>query len=121
MRIGEIQEFTDPSEWFLIEGEYNIADWITRGKEEYEIDSGSIWQNGPAFLKEDENNRPIKDSITENIPEERISKFIYHVERESTLSNIIDIMKFGNYLKLIRTTVGMLSVICEDVSLKRIC
>ena len=32
-RIGEIQEHTIPSEWFWVESEANIADWITRGKE----------------------------------------------------------------------------------------
>ena len=62
VRIGEIQEFTDPSEWFWIESESNVADWITRGKESHVINS-STWQEGTNFLQEDESMWPIKGSV----------------------------------------------------------
>ena len=32
VRIGEIQENTNPRNWYWIEGKNNIADWLTRGK-----------------------------------------------------------------------------------------
>ena len=48
-RIGEIQTHTDPSEWYWIKSDANIADIITRGAEPVHIDSYSIWQNGPKF------------------------------------------------------------------------
>ena len=118
VRIGEIQEFTDPKEWFWIESKLNIADWITRGKEAHDINFGSIWQEGPNFLREDESTWPIKGTMTDNLPEIKTKKFIYHVEREKGLSNIIDIERFGGYLKLIRTTSRILAVFREDISLK---
>ena len=31
-RIGEIQEGTNPQDWYWVESDKNIADWITRGK-----------------------------------------------------------------------------------------
>ena len=37
IRIREIQEYADPSEWFWVVSEANIADWITRGKDCDEI------------------------------------------------------------------------------------
>ena len=91
VRIGEIQEFTDPSEWFWVESKLNVADWITRGKEIHEINEGSIWQEGPTFLREDEDNWPIKGSVTENIPEVKIDKFIYQLNVKFSLFSIIDI------------------------------
>ncbi|XP_031573598.1 uncharacterized protein LOC116307470 [Actinia tenebrosa] len=50
-RIGEIQEKTEPSDWYWMDGELNIADWLTLGKKPDELDIGSVWQKGPEFLK----------------------------------------------------------------------
>ena len=40
-RIGEIQEDTDPKDQYWVESEYNIADWLTRGKKPSELGFGS--------------------------------------------------------------------------------
>ena len=37
-RVGEVQENSDPSEWYWIAGKENIADLITRGAKPSEID-----------------------------------------------------------------------------------
>ncbi len=50
-RIGEIQEGTIPADWCWTKGDFNIADWITRGKKPSEIGPDSAWQNGLEFLK----------------------------------------------------------------------
>lgn len=50
-RMGEIQQNTNPNEWFWMESKYNIADWLARGKKPNEINLDSIWQNGPSFLE----------------------------------------------------------------------
>ena len=42
-RIGEIQEGTDPQDWYWVESDNNIADWITRGKRPNDIDADSDW------------------------------------------------------------------------------
>ena len=49
--IGEIQSKTEVSEWYWVNGTLNIADWITRGKSPVDLQSKSVWQEGPAFLK----------------------------------------------------------------------
>jgi len=39
------------SEWWYIEGNSNIADWVTRAKKPEEIGQGMEWWQGPRFLK----------------------------------------------------------------------
>ena len=46
-RIGEIQQDTDPCEWFLTAGRLKIEDWLTRGKSPGELGQGTTWQTGP--------------------------------------------------------------------------
>ena len=68
-RVGEIQQNTNPKEWFWMESKYNIADWLTRGKKPNEINLGSIWQNGPRFLELPESEWPIHKILTkEQLP-----------------------------------------------------
>ena len=62
-RIGEIQEGTDPQDWYWVESENNIADWITRGKRPNDIDADSDWQRGPRFLRLPESEWPISKVI----------------------------------------------------------
>ena len=50
-RISEIQDKSSPSEWYWIRSELNIADWTTRVRAPEELNSESIWQTGPSFLK----------------------------------------------------------------------
>ena len=41
VRVGEIQDHTNPHNWYWIDGKLNIADWITRGKNPDELGPGS--------------------------------------------------------------------------------
>ena len=46
-RIGEIQQATNPTEWFWVSGEYYIANILTRGIKPEKLGIDSTWQNGP--------------------------------------------------------------------------
>ena len=60
-RIGEIQTICgDTHDWFWVPTEHNVADWNTRGKSPSELGPGSMWQEGPDFLKLPFNQWPIK-------------------------------------------------------------
>ena len=62
-RVREIQQGTNVSDWHWIPGEYNIADWLTRGKSPKNIGMDSVWQKGPAFLMKPENEWPTSQYI----------------------------------------------------------
>ena len=32
VHIGEIEDATEPNNWYWVNGQYNIADWLTRGR-----------------------------------------------------------------------------------------
>ena len=50
-RIGEIQEGTNPTDWYWVESEHNIADCLARGKKPSDIGLESIWQKGTRIPK----------------------------------------------------------------------
>lgn len=55
-RVGEIQKSTSVENWMWIPGELNIADLLTRGAAPEDLTEGSVWQDGPEFLK-----RPVEE------------------------------------------------------------
>ncbi|XP_076129224.1 uncharacterized protein LOC143110221 [Alosa pseudoharengus] len=59
-RIGEIQKAGSVDSWRWVEGKQNIADLITRGTSPEELAEGSVWQEGPEFLKLPESDWPVK-------------------------------------------------------------
>ena len=70
LRVGEIQQSTDPSQWFWLDAKLNVADWITRGKKTSELNRERTWQNGPDFLQLPIEEWPIKNANTSlQIPE----------------------------------------------------
>ena len=52
-RIGEIQMFTEPSQWQHVSTEENRADLCTRGATPSELAECSLWWNGPDWLTKD--------------------------------------------------------------------
>ncbi|KAM9764604.1 uncharacterized protein ACNS7B_019486 [Menidia menidia] len=50
-RVGEIQRAGPIEDWWWIPGELNIADIMTRGGTARDLEEGSVWQNGPEFLR----------------------------------------------------------------------
>ena len=113
LRVGEIQQATNPSMWFWVDGSLNIADWITRGKKPNEIMKESTWQNGPDFLQLPVEKWLIKKPTnTLEIPEQICSVMVtvaltdINNEAVSTegIHKVIDIQRFSKYLTLIGTT-----------------
>ena len=70
VRIGEIQEETDKTNWYWIPGKLNIADQITRRQKAVALKQDSTWQNGPDFLKLPEDEWPVQqESLAVEVPE----------------------------------------------------
>ena len=123
VRIGEIQNGTSKDDWNWIEGQLNIADWTTRGKQPSDIGKGSTWQNGPKFLSQPVEQWPLKEASTDlELPEQVTVHVIEEQCITPSISNIIDIKRFSSYMKLIGVTARVLSVFrhTEKVSLRNL-
>jgi len=61
-RVGEIQKSTSVEDWWWIPGYLNSADAITRGAAPEDLQEGSMWQDGPAFLRQPVGEWPHKSA-----------------------------------------------------------
>ena len=119
VRIGEIQEYTDPTQWYWIDSESNIADWITRDREPSEIGRSSTWQMGPSFLCTEEDTWPTRNSVIIDVPEQRKLGVVMLLSVKNELSTVINIDRFSKYLQLLYTTARVHSVFEHKPSLRR--
>ena len=115
-RVGEIQEGTSVTDWYWIQGEYNIADWLTRGKSAKDIGMDSVWQKGPEFLRKPESEWPISQDITEQQLPDTIKQGTanavkqQYIAKSDNLATHIGIQKYSNYKKLLKVTVQVLAM-----------
>jgi len=110
-----------PEDWAWIEGKNNIADWTTRCKDPSELDEGSQWQTGPAFLKQPLSEWPLKrECKVDELPEQ--TKTILHLTNEKKADNPININRFSSITRLFRVTARVLAVFekSKSCSLKNI-
>ena len=111
-RIGEIQERTSQTDWYLVESEHNIADCLTRGKKPSGIGLESTWQKGPEFLKQPDDEWPITRNYLEpQLPERVKTAMATNIEGfQDTLAGRIDITKYSIYNKLLRVTARIMKL-----------
>ena len=124
LTIGEIQRDTKLSNWYWVDGQSNIADWVTIGRCPKELNEKSIWQNGPDFLKLDEILWPLKQKC--HVLE--IAEMIRTVMQSTIgvnerLADRIRIDHISNYLMFIKVTARILSMYekSPNLSLKNAC
>lgn len=60
-RVGEIQMFSDPTQWQHVSTKVNPADLISRGVDAEDLAKNNLWWEGPDWLLEDEANWPKVD------------------------------------------------------------
>ena len=125
VRIGEIQAATEKTDWYWVESSLNIADIISRGSPPSRIGINSEWQTGPVFLKQPENEWPVKQSYSgKEIPDQIIMSCqvgVETVQKNQCISNTIDINRYSSYDKLIRVTARVSAIFeHEEPSLKHI-
>ena len=112
IRVGEIQESTEVSQWYWVSTKLNIADLVTRGASPKALCKGSIWQNGPDFLKLPEDEWPINNDITDvEVPDLAKSvmklRVSVHIPK---ISDIIDIARYSKYTRLLHVTARILAI-----------
>ena len=119
VRIGEIQDLTEKSDWYWIEGSLNIADIITRGCSPSVLGDGSEWQTGPGFLRDPEGDWPLKQSFTEQELPETVVMATQATTSCPMISDTVKIERYSRYDSLIRVTARVISVFAGK-SLKNI-
>ena len=75
-RIGEIQMFTEPSQWQHVSTEENPADLCTRGATPSVLAGCPLWWNGPDWLKKDRSewSKMLVPNRPSEMPEMKTSK-----------------------------------------------
>ncbi|XP_074031073.1 uncharacterized protein [Leptinotarsa decemlineata] len=107
VRVGEITEITDVSNWHWVSGEDNVADESTR---EFFRANESRWLIGPQFLTFPKNHWP-KET------DEPLEEMELEMKRETILTTTIthsylpSLDRFSKYRRLIRATAWMLRFI----------
>ena len=111
VRIGEIQKATNVDDWYWVEGNLNVANFITRGKMPSQLSIDSTWQQGPDFLKNTVEEWPICGSVCNGIlPEESKMVNIWLVNAINEVADKINVNKYSKFKKLIEVTARIYSL-----------
>ena len=101
VRVAEIQNNSDPSQWRHVPGELNVADDVSRGIPAQRLNGR--WKQRPEFLRMPEDEWPQENSTAD----------LNEVEKERCKTQailltgspeVIDSKKFSNWRKLVRTS-----------------
>ena len=116
-RIAEIQQKTDPTEWWWVSTDHNPADLTTRITLPNEIGENSTWQRGPEYLRSPIDMWPIRQDckIEANQLPDRVGITMTANVQSAQLETDISFedVKVGNvndYNKLMKVTSLILSI-----------
>ena len=111
-RVAEIQSTWDPHCWRYVPSKENPADLLTCGLNCDEMISSTLWWNGPHWLPLPPECWPVqpqdKDAPSQALEEERR---MTHSCTAVTVKPLIDMSRYGTWLKLIRVTAYVLRAV----------
>ena len=75
-RVGEIQNNSDPSQWQHVSTHENPVDLCTRGTSPSQLAENTLWWEGPAWIKKEEDQWPRMkfDNRPDELPERRTTQ-----------------------------------------------
>ncbi|VDH99302.1 Hypothetical predicted protein [Mytilus galloprovincialis] len=97
-RVAEIQNKTEPSDWWWVPSEFNAADLATRITSPNDLVKNSIWKNGPQFLNDPIDQWPLRQDC--NLGNDELPDTI-----DVKLENI------SSYSKLLRVTCILMRIV----------
>ena len=111
-RVSEIQSTWDPERWNYCASKDNPADLLTRGLTCDNLISSALWWNGPQWLSLPLECQPTQQR-SEDIPPEACEeeRRVTHVCASIAVKPLIDMSRFGTWLKLIRVTAYVLRAV----------
>ncbi|XP_043208348.1 uncharacterized protein LOC122373955 isoform X1 [Amphibalanus amphitrite] len=121
-KIAEIQNKSDPGEWWWIATRDNPADLVTRPTSPNQIGPKSIWQQGPDFLQLPVEQWPISQAVPDQELPDRIGVHVMNIENQEEkvgIGEIVNVDKFNSYNKLLGVT-GRFIQLKTDKTLKSI-
>ena len=102
VRVGEIQDNSDPGQWRHIPGELNVADDVSRGTAVQSL--ADRWQSGPDFLRLPESEWP-QDTPVADLTEVETEHQAVNLVFEGTKRQLPpDCKKFSSWKRLVRVT-----------------
>ena len=107
LRIAEIQEKSDPGQWWWTDGQNNPADMTTRYTKPEDLGRNSDWQTRPEFIQTAREYWPISQKqFEQELPDRVIVSLAIACNStpECDICGDIDIARFSSYDKLIRVT-----------------
>ena len=108
-RIAEIQEKTDPSQWWWTQGCNNPADMVTRPSKPENLSAETVWQNGPSFLSGPKETWPISQKPYEHeLPDRCVVGLTMTIPSDQDFCNDVKINNFSSFDKLMRVTARVL-------------
>ena len=111
-RVAEIQSTWDPECWRYCASKENPADLLTRGLSCDDMIANILWWNGPRWLSSSDKPLPVQPqggTVSSEVCEEerKIAHGCTAVVREP----LIDMSRYGTWLKLIRVTAYVLRAV----------
>ena len=102
-KIAEIQNKSEPIEWWWVATSENPADMVTRPTRPSQIGPASMWQRGPKFLSKPLEQWPISQfpQVQEDKLSYRIGAHIMNLDRHSAVPDegeIISLKNFNSYI-----------------------
>ena len=111
-RVQSIQENVSPECWRFCPGNENPADLLTRGENLDSVIHNQLWWNGPAWLKNSEENWPEnKLEVSPESETEMVKITVCNHSTTKSVSRVIDPAKYEKFLKLARVTAYVLRAV----------
>ncbi|XP_063543206.1 uncharacterized protein LOC134751689 isoform X1 [Cydia strobilella] len=117
-RVADILEITGGWPWRHVPTKDNPADLVSRGLDAGSIAAADIWWNGPAFLRNDEEDWPKNHHASKDSDEVKAEVITANVASEAVLDSSryrplseLNLTKFSNFTKLKRVTAYVLRFI----------
>ncbi|XP_062698658.1 uncharacterized protein LOC134284186 [Aedes albopictus] len=109
VRIGEILETTDVSEWRWVPTKLNVADEATKWGNGPALEPDSRWFKGPAFLYLPEECWPQQKELLTDTAEELRSVYVH---QDIVRSTVIEVSRFSKWERLLRSMAYVYHFIC---------
>ncbi|XP_055910928.1 uncharacterized protein LOC129945299 [Eupeodes corollae] len=105
VRIGEILESSDASDWNWVCSKDNVADDASRYKSNYDFSSSGRWFTAPEFLYQ--NPFPPSEKFSEDLTSEKgneeVKECFLHFEKPS--ASVLDFNRFSRWKSLLKTQI----------------